>query len=76
MCEQSCMDCEHAVFLEHDGQHNGGLSIKPADGVKVYKDGRLAIMIPMRLKVARVLPVEAGEAQPVRAQFFLAPVFT
>lgn len=66
MCEQSCVDCEHAVFHEHDRQFNGGLSIKPADGVQVYEDGRPAKVVPVRIRVTRVLPVVEGKVQPVK----------
>ncbi len=61
MCERCCLDCEYAVF-HNDRQFNGGLSIKPADGVRVYEDGRPAKATPVRVRVARVLPVVEEES--------------
>lgn len=60
MCERSCDGCEHAVFLD-DAEFNGGLRIKPADGVQVYQDGERAKVIPVRVRVARVVPVMEDE---------------
>ncbi len=61
MYERCCIDCEHAVFLEHDRQFKDGLSIKPADGMQIYKDGKPAKTIPVRDRVVRVIPVVEGE---------------
>lgn len=61
MCEGCCIDCEHAVFLD-DRQFNGGLSIKPANGVQVYEDGKRAKVIPVRVRVARIIPIVEDES--------------
>lgn len=61
MCQGSCASCEHAVFPEHDRRLNGGLSIKPADGVRVYGDGRPAKAVLVKLRVTRALSVVGGE---------------
>lgn len=58
MCQKSCIDCEHAVFLDY-----GGLCVRPAYGVQVYEDGKPAKAIPVRVRVARVIPVVEGEGR-------------
>ena len=49
MCERCCNGCEHAV------------SIKPADNVQVYADGKPAKVIPVRLRIARTRAIIEGE---------------
>ncbi len=49
MCERCCRDCEYSV------------TVKPADNVQVYADGKRAKVIPVTLRIARIKAIIEGD---------------